>query len=86
MAFPGKDEALKKAITEHAAKYHTVNWKWRVFLVLSGPDEGSFQINEGPNSWTTLEVRKEISDEHMRDCEKNVLPLVEHRVPEAYLV
>jgi hypothetical protein len=86
MAFPGKDEALKKAIADHAAKYHTGNWKWRVFSVLSGPDEGAYQVNEGPNSWTTLEGRKEISDEHMRDYEKNVLPLVEHRVPETYLV
>jgi len=85
-ALQGKDEALKKALTDHAAKFHTGNWKWRVFSVLSGPDEGSFQINEGPNSWTSLEGRKEISEEHMRDYEKTVLPLVERRVPEAYLV
>jgi hypothetical protein len=81
----GKDAALKKAITEHAAKYHTGNWKWRVFSVLSGPDEGAYQINEGPNSWTTLEGRKDISDEHQRDYETNVLPLVEKNTPDAYL-
>jgi len=57
----GKDAALKKAIADHAAKYHTGNWKWRVFNVLSGPDQGSLQINEGPNSWTALEGRKDIS-------------------------
>jgi hypothetical protein len=85
MPKPGKDAALKKAITEHAAKYHTGNWKWRVFSVLSGPDEGTFQINEGPNSWTVLEGRKDISDEHTRDYETNVLPLVERSTPTLYV-
>jgi hypothetical protein len=82
---PGKDAALKKAITDHAAKFHTGNWKWRVFMVLSGPDEGAYQINEGPNSWTDLEGRKNISDEHIRDYESNVLPLVERSTPHSYL-
>ena len=85
MAKPGKDAALKKAITDHAAKFHTGNWKWRVFTVLSGPDEGAYQINEGPNSWTVLEGRKDISDEHTRDYDTNVLPLVEKSTPHAYL-
>jgi hypothetical protein len=83
---PGKDAALKKAITEHAAKYHTGNWKWRVFSILSGPDEGGYMVNEGPNSWTVLEGRKDISDEHTRDYETNILPLVEKSVPTSYLV
>lgn len=83
---PGKDSALKKAITAHAAKYHTGSWKWRVFSVLSGPDEGAYQINEGPNSWTELEGRNDISEEHTRDYETTVLPLVEKSVPELYLV
>jgi hypothetical protein len=82
----GKDAALKKAIAAHAAKYHTGNWKWRVFMVLSGPDEGAYMINEGPNSWTDLENRKDISDEHTRDYETNVLPLVERTVPESYFI
>ena len=83
---PGKDAALKKAITDHAAKYHTGNWKWRVFSVLSGPDAGAYMINEGPNSWTVLEGRKDISDAHTRDYESNVLPLVERQVPDSYLL
>lgn len=83
---PGKDEALKKAIAAHAAKYHTGNWKWRVFSVMSGSDEGSYQMNEGPNSWTTLEGRKDISEEHQRDYETNVMPLVEKSTPHAYLL
>ncbi len=83
---PGKDSALKKALAEHVAKYHTGNWKWRVFSVISGSDEGSYQLNEGPNSWTTLEGRKDISDEHTRDYETNVMPLVEKATPQAYLL
>lgn len=85
-AKPGKEKALEKAIAAHAAKYHTGNWKWRVFTVLSGTDEGAFMINEGPNSWTTLEGRKDISDEHQRDYETSVLPLVEKSAPESYLI
>ena len=83
---PGKDAALKKALTDHVAKYHTGNWKWRVFMVLSGPDAGAYMFNEGPNSWTTLEGRKDISDEHTRDYESNVTPLVESNAPTAFLV
>jgi hypothetical protein len=83
---PGKDAALKKAIAEHAAKYHTGNWKWRVFSVLSGPDAGAYMINEGPNTWTTLEERKDISEEHMRDYEATVSPLVESNGSSMFLV
>jgi hypothetical protein len=83
---PGKDLALKKAIADHVAKYHTGNWKWRVFKILSGPDEGSYQMNEGPNTWTTVEGRQDISEEHMRDYETNITPLVEKSTPHAYLI
>ncbi len=86
LPLPGKDAALKKAITDHAAKYHTGNWKWRVFSILSGPDEGGYMINEGPNSWTDLEGRKDISAEHTRDYETTILPLVEKSVAASYLV
>jgi hypothetical protein len=85
MAKPGKEAALKKAITDHAAKFHKGNWKWRVFMVLSGPDEGAYQINEGPNSWTDLEGRKDISDEHTKDYETNMLPLIERSTPNSFL-
>lgn len=82
---PGKDAALRKAIASHVAKYHTGNWKWRVFGVLSGADEGSYQLNEGPNSWTDLEGRKELSEEHTKDYETNILPLVEKTTPNLFL-
>jgi hypothetical protein len=84
-AKPGKDEALKKAIAAHAQKFHTGKWKWRVFSVLSGVDEGAYQILKGPNSWTELEGRNDISEEHMRDYDANVTPLVEKTTPALYL-
>ena len=84
-AKPGKDDALKKAIAAHAQKFHTGKWKWRVFSVLSGADEGAYQILEGPNSWTELEGRNDISEEHMRDYDANVTPLVEKTTPAIYL-
>ena len=82
----GKDAALKKAITAHVTRYHTGNWKWRVFSILSGPDEGGYMLNEGPNSWTELEGRKEISDEHQRDYETTIAPLVEKTIPNLYMM
>ena len=83
---PGKNSALKKAIADHVAKYHTGNWKWRVFSVISGADEGSYQLNEGPNSWTALEGRHDLSDEHQKDYETTILPLTEKSTPESYLI
>ncbi|MEW6510665.1 MAG: hypothetical protein AB1428_06855 [Bacteroidota bacterium] len=83
---PGKDSALRKAIADHVARFHTGSWKWRAFRVLSGADEGSYQLNEGLNSWTELEGRKDISDEHTRDYETNVLPLTEKATPNAYFL
>jgi hypothetical protein len=81
---PGKDRELKKALTDHAAKYHKGDWKWRVFQILSGPDEGAYQMNEGLTSWTTLEGRKDISDEHTRDYETTVLPLIDKTLPASF--
>ena len=82
----GKDAALKKALTDHAAKYHTGNWKWRAFSILSGNDAGAYMLNEGPNTWTALEGRKDLSDEHLRDYETNVAPLIESTGPSLFLV
>ena len=81
---PGKDADLRKALTAHAAKYHKGDWRWRVLQVASGPEEGAYQMNEGPASWTALEGRKDISDEHTRDYETTVLPLVEKTFPASY--
>lgn len=75
--FPKTDKVVEfeKAMTAHAQKFHTGDWKWRTFEILSGPDAGGFHVTEGPNSWTQIDERKDISKEHMTDWNTNVSPL-----------
>jgi len=75
---------FEKALAAHAQKYHTGSWKWRVFEIQSGPDVGGYHITEGPNTWTTLDTRGDISKEHTADYEKNVSPLVTEKGSSAY--
>ena len=72
--FPKMDKVLdfEKALAAHAQKYHTGDWKWRVFEIQSGPDAGGFQVNEGPNSWDQVDNRGNLGAEHMNDWNKNV--------------
>src|SRR5262245_8155837 len=67
---------FEKALTAHAQKYHTGDWKWRVFEIQSGPDAGGFHITEGPVSWTQLDSRGDISQAHTDDWNKNVAPFL----------
>jgi hypothetical protein len=73
-AFPKVDKVLEfeKALAAHAQKYHTGEWKWRVFSIQSGPDANGYHITEGPLSWDLIDSRGEISDEHNNDWNKNV--------------
>ena len=75
--FPKTDkiEEFEKALANHAQKYHTGDWKWRVWSIRSGPDAGGYMITEGPNNWETLDTRGDISTEHTTDWTKNVAPL-----------
>jgi hypothetical protein len=86
MVFPkdGQDSALKAALAAHAQKYHTGNWKWRVYEVLTGPNTGAYMILEGPNSWTDIEGRGDLGAEHQKDYETTILPLVKKSSPETY--
>jgi hypothetical protein len=74
--FPKLDKVaeFEKALTAHAQKYHTGDWSWRVYAIVSGPDAGGFHIVEGPNTWTTLDARGNLGTEHTADLNKNVLP------------
>jgi hypothetical protein len=85
-AKPEKSLELEKAIAAHAQKYHTGDWKWRVFEIQSGPDAGGFHITEGPNSWTTLDTRGNLGAEHTADWAKNVAPLSNGEGEENYSV
>lgn len=66
---------FEKALAAHAQKYHSGDWKWRVFEIQSGPESGAFHITEGPNSWEGMDGRGDISAEHKADWDKNVSPL-----------
>ena len=72
--FPKVDKVLEfeKAIAAHAQKYHTGDWKWRVFDILSGPDAGGYHITEGPNSWDQIDDRGNLGQEHNTDWNKSV--------------
>lgn len=74
-AKPDKSAELEKALAAHAQKYHSGDWKWRVFEIQTGPDAGGFHVTEGPNSWERIDSRGTISAEHTADWDKNVSPL-----------
>ena len=84
--FPRQDKIseFEKALTNHAQKYHTGDWKWRVWSVESGPDAGGYMITEGPASWVELDSRGDLSAEHTADWEKNVAPLTQERNSSVY--
>ncbi len=77
---------FEKALAAHAQKYHTGDWKWRVFEILSGPDAGGYQLNEGPNSWETIDKRGNLGTEHTADWAKNVAPLMTAAGSQSFVV
>ena len=82
---PGHARQLEAALSAHAKKYHKGDFAWRVGQVMSGPEAGAYHITEGPSSWTAIDGRGDLGAEHMKDYETNVLPHVEHTLPERYL-
>ena len=85
--FPKVDKVLEfeKALTAHGQKYHTGDWKWRVFKIQSGPDATGYQITEGPNSWEQIDTRGNISTEHNNDWNKTVTIFLTDRGSSGYL-
>jgi hypothetical protein len=75
--FPKQEKIaeFEKALAAHSQKYHTGDWKWRVYFIQSGPDAGGYMIVEGPNSWDQLDSRGDLGAEHTADWEKNVASL-----------
>lgn len=76
------DEAFRQALGAHAQKFHTGNWQWRVYQVLSGPDQGAYHIVEGPASWTVIDDRGTLGADHTKDYQANVQPHVERTSPD----
>lgn len=85
-AKPDKVMEFEKALANHAQKYHTGLWKWRVYTIESGPDAGGYHIVEGPTTWDEVDKRGDLGAEHMNDWMKNVMPLTTEKVANAYSV
>ena len=87
-AFPKVDKVLEfeKALTAHAQKYHTGDWKWRVFEIQSGPDAGAFHIVEAANSWEGIDGRGNLGNEHNNDWNKNVTIFLSERGSSGYSI
>ena len=71
-----KTQQFEKAFAAHVQKYHKGPWAWRVSSIETGPDQGGYNIVEGPNTWETIDGRNDISKEHQADWSMNVLPLL----------
>lgn len=73
--FPKADKIaeFERGLANHAQKYHTGNWSWRVFSIESGPDAGGYHIVEGPLTWEEVDKRGNLGKEHMDDWYKNVM-------------
>jgi hypothetical protein len=84
--FPKIDKVaeFEKALTTHAQKYHTGDWKWRVFEIQSGPDFGGYQITEGPSTWEQVDSRGDLGKEHMNDWNKNVTIYLTDKASSSY--
>ncbi len=77
---------FEKALAIHAQKYHSGDWKWRVFEIQSGPDAGGYHISEGPTSWEGIDGRGNLGTEHNNDWNKNVAIYLTDRGSSSYAV
>jgi hypothetical protein len=84
--FPKQEKIaeFEKALASHSQKYHTGDWKWRVYAIESGPDAGGYLISEGPTSWEQMDSRGDLSTEHTDDWSRNVAPLTIDRGSSSY--
>ena len=77
---------FEKALAVHSQKYHTGDWKWRVYEISSGPDAGGYMIAEGPVSWDQLDSRGNLGTEHNNDWNKSVAIFLTDRGSSSYSV
>src|SRR5688500_3894181 len=84
---PKNDKVLEfeKGLQAHAAKYHSTEWKWRVYTIESGPDAGGYLVIEGPATWDGLDKRGTLGKAHMEDFHKTVLPFTTEKNSIGYL-
>lgn len=86
--FPKADKVLEfeKALAAHEQKYHTGDWKWRVYEIQSGPDAGGYHIVEGPATWEALDGRGDLGAEHTKDWNQTVSIYLTDKVQESFSV
>jgi hypothetical protein len=84
--FPKADKVLEfeKGLTAHIAKYHSGDWKWRVYEIQTGEDAGGYMVVEGPKSWDEFDKRGNLGDEHTKDWNKNVAPYMSDKYSSVY--
>lgn len=85
---PKNDKVIEfeRGLKAHATKYHSKEWKWRVYTIESGPDAGGYMVIEGPSTWDGIDKRGTLGNEHMEDFYKNVLPYTTEKNSIGYLV
>ncbi|MEO7263460.1 MAG: hypothetical protein ABIW38_01045 [Ferruginibacter sp.] len=83
---PDKVMEFEKAIGDHAKKYHTGDWKWRVWSIETGPDAGGYMVTEGPSDWLSIDGRGDINPAHQADWNKSVAPYTVAPYSSAYYV
>lgn len=86
--FPKADKVseFEKALTAHAQKYHTGDWKWQVYEIQTGPDAGGYQLVEGPLSWEAFDGRGNLGAAHTNDWNKSVGMNLTDRNEQSYSV
>lgn len=84
--FPKVDKVLEfeKGLAAHIAKYHSGEWKWRVYEIQTGEDAGGYMVVEGPKSWDEFDKRGNLGDEHIKDWNKNVAPYMTEKYSSSY--
>jgi hypothetical protein len=84
--FPKVDKVqeFEKALTAHIQKYHSGDWKWRVYEIQTGPDAGGYHIVEGPKSWDEIDKRGNLGADHTNDWNKNVAIYLTDRYSSGY--
>lgn len=84
--FPKADKVLEfeKGLKAHIAKYHSGEWKWRVYEIQTGEDAGGYHVVEGPKTWDEFDKRGNLGDEHTKDWNKSVALYISDKYSSTY--
>jgi hypothetical protein len=69
-AKPGQQKVLETAIKSHTHTFHGKD-KMRVFQIMSGPNDGMYQLVQGAYTWAALDSLK-LGDAHDLDFDVNI--------------